>query len=93
MNQFVQPGSGWLRGRWFWLASAAALLVALRRGAVPAANIYGEGPRPRGRGDRAGPGQPPARWPHASDTRMVGHRGHLRAHLVWVECLGQPMKA
>ena len=35
MNQFVQPGSGWLRGRWFWLASAAALLVALRRGAVP----------------------------------------------------------
>jgi hypothetical protein len=24
MNQFVQPGSGWLPGRWFWLASAAA---------------------------------------------------------------------
>jgi hypothetical protein len=35
MNQFVQPGSGWLRGRWFWLASAAALLVALRRGLFP----------------------------------------------------------
>jgi hypothetical protein len=45
MNQFVRPGSERLRGRWFWLASAAALMAAVGSAGgcvLPAANIYGQ---------------------------------------------------
>ena len=90
MNQFVQGGSGRLRGRWFWLSSAAALLAAIGSvvGLSLPANIFGQETTVLA---DAATAQDLVNLLLVAPLLVVlgwrAHRGHIRAHLVWVGCL------
>jgi hypothetical protein len=90
MNKSVQRGSGRLRGRWFWLSSAAALLAAVGSavGLLRVASIYGQETAVLA---DAATAQDLVNLLLVAPLLVIlgwrAHRGHLRAYLVWVGCL------